>query len=258
MQPTESRQRNNVVTTRRRRRRNPTTGSVLPKSEMGPVFVVIADVLIQQPSQMSPIQHDHMIQEISTYAANPALRNSVLPRTSECSPNRLAAHRLHVRDNIGTELCVPIEDQESLRLFAAFPSFVQLQPHPKGVGITSHVVMKDSTTVVADHKKAVQNAEGQCRHSKKIHRRNGLAMVPQKSQPALRGVRRSRGSPNPSRNRRFRQIEAQLKQLTVNARRSPGWIFGNHLEDQGSNFLAHRLAPSPRLGSLKPFPIKPA
>ena len=90
--------------------------AVLPKSEMSSVLVVITDVLIQQPSQMSPIQHDHMIQEISTYTANPALRNSVLPRTAECGSNRLAAHRLHGRDDIGAELRVAIEDQEALRL----------------------------------------------------------------------------------------------------------------------------------------------
>ena len=59
--------------------------------QMSPVLVVIADILIQQPSQMSPIQHDHMIQEVSTYTANPAFRHSVLPRTSECGSNRLAA-----------------------------------------------------------------------------------------------------------------------------------------------------------------------
>src|ERR1035438_5862191 len=58
---------------------------------MSPVLVVITDVLIQQPSQMSAIQHDHMIQEISTYTANPALGNSVLPGTAECGANRLAA-----------------------------------------------------------------------------------------------------------------------------------------------------------------------
>jgi len=77
---------------------------------MSPVLVVITDALIQQPSQMFPIQHDHMIQEVSTYTANPALRKSVLPGTAECGPNRLAAHRLHGRDHIGAELCVPIED----------------------------------------------------------------------------------------------------------------------------------------------------
>src|SRR5664280_1313710 len=204
MQTTESRQRDNLVATRRHGCWNPTTGSVLPKSEMSPVLVVVTDVLIQQPSQMFPIQHDHMVQEISTYTANPALGNSVLPRTSKCGANRLAAHRLHGRDNIGTELCVPIEDQEALRLFAAFPSFVQLQLDPKGIGIASHVAVQDSTPVVADDEEAVQNAEGQGRHSEEVHRCNGLAMVPQESQPAPHGIGRSGGSPNPSRNRWFR------------------------------------------------------
>src|ERR1035441_6013021 len=122
---------------------------------MSPVLVVVTDVLIQQPSQMFPIQHDHMIQEISTYTANPALRNSVLPRTAECGANRFAAHRLHGRDDIGAELGVPIKDQEALRLLAAFPSFVQLQLDPKRVGIASHVVVKDSTAVLVGHEKAV-------------------------------------------------------------------------------------------------------
>jgi hypothetical protein len=131
MQSTESRQRNHVVTTQGRWRRNPATGSVLPQSEMSSILVVIMDVLIKQPSQMFPIQHDHMIQEISTYTANPTLRSSVLPGTAKCGTNRLAAHRLHSGDHIGTELGVPIEDQESLRLVAAFPSFVQLQVDPR-------------------------------------------------------------------------------------------------------------------------------
>src|SRR5664280_376237 len=43
----------------------------------------------------------------------------------------------------------------------------------------------------------------------------------------------------------------------MNAGRSPSWIFRNHLKNQGSNFLAYRLATSPRLGSGKPFPIQP-
>src|ERR1017187_5140142 len=90
---------------------------------MSPVLVVIADVLIKQPSQMSSIQHDHMIQEISTDTADPALRNSILPGTAECSSHWPGAPHLHGRNNIGAELRVPIEDQESLRLFAAFPSF---------------------------------------------------------------------------------------------------------------------------------------
>src|SRR5664279_6176708 len=114
---------------------------------------------------MFSIKHDHMILEVATYTANPAFRHSVLPRTSECSPNRLAAHRLHSRHDIGTELRVAIEDQEALRPVAVFPGFAQLQRNPKRIRIASHIVVEDSTTVVADHEKAVQNAEGQCGHS---------------------------------------------------------------------------------------------
>ena len=39
------------------------------------------------------------------------------------------------RNDIGTELAIPIEDQESMRLFAIFPSFVQLQCNPKAFGL---------------------------------------------------------------------------------------------------------------------------
>jgi len=43
MQSTESRQRNNLVTTQGRWRRNPAIGSILRKSEMSPVLVVITN-----------------------------------------------------------------------------------------------------------------------------------------------------------------------------------------------------------------------
>src|ERR1035441_162708 len=200
MQTTESRQGDNLVDTPRRGRCNSTAGSVLPKSEMSLVLVVITDVLSQQPPQVPLIENDHVIEQVPPHTANPPLRNSVLPRTPECSATRLAAHRLHGRNYSSTELGVPIEDQKSLWLFAAFPSFVQLQGNPKRVGIASHVAVQDPTPVVADHEEAVQNAEGQWRHREEVHRCDRLAMVPQESQPAPRGIGRSWGSPNPARN----------------------------------------------------------
>src|ERR1035441_4538358 len=193
MQTTESRQGDNLVDTPRRGRCNSTTGSVLPKSEMSPVLVVIRDVLSQQPSQVPLIENDHVIEQVPPHTANPALSNAVLPRTAECGANRLAAHRLHGRDHIGTELGVPIEDQEALRLVAVFPSLVQLQRNPKGVGIASHVAVQDSTPVVADDEKAVENAESKRGYGEEVHRGNGLAMITKKNQPAPRGIGRSWG-----------------------------------------------------------------
>src|ERR1035437_4321284 len=99
---------------------------------MSPVLVVITDVLSQQPSQVPLIENDHVIEQVPPRTANPALGNSVLPRTAECGANRLAAHRLHGRDHIGTELGVPIEDQKSLRLLAVFPSFVRSEERRVG------------------------------------------------------------------------------------------------------------------------------
>ena len=46
----------------------------------------------------------------------------------------------------------------------------------------------------ANDKEAIQNAECECGHGKKVHRCNGLAMVSQECQPALRDIWRSRRS----------------------------------------------------------------
>jgi hypothetical protein len=70
-------------------------------------------------------------------------------------------------------------------------------------GITRYVVVKDSTTVVADDEKAVENAKSKRGYGEEVHRGNGLAMVPQERQPALRRVWSSGRSPKPSRDRRL-------------------------------------------------------
>jgi len=53
---------------------------------MRSIFMIVAEVFIHQPSQMSLIHHDRMVDQITAAAANPALGNAVLPRTSEAGP----------------------------------------------------------------------------------------------------------------------------------------------------------------------------
>src|SRR5215475_12016722 len=81
MQSAESRQRDDLASARDCRRRNSTSGRVLSQSEMSPVFVVIADVFVQQSSQVRLVQNDHMVEQVPTYTPNPSLSNAVLPRT---------------------------------------------------------------------------------------------------------------------------------------------------------------------------------
>jgi hypothetical protein len=90
------------------------------------------------------------------------------------------------------------------------------------MGISRHIEMQDPTTVVADDEKAVRNTKSERWDGEKVHRRNSLAMVSEERQPSLHRVWISRGSPDPSRDTPFREIETQLEQFAVNARRSPG------------------------------------
>src|ERR1022692_2016732 len=55
----------------------------------------------------------------------------------------------------------------------------------------------------------------------------------------------------------LREIEADLEQFAVNARRSPGRVLGNHAKNQGSNRFAHRLSTSHSPGSGHPCPVQP-
>jgi len=110
--------------------------------------------------------------------------------------------------------------------------------------IARHIEVQDLTPVVADNKKAVQNTKRERWDGEKVHRRYGLAMVSEERQPLLDGICISRGSPDPSRDTPFRDIETQLEQFAVNARRSPGRILGNHTENQGADLFADTLPPS--------------
>src|SRR6202166_4907617 len=116
--------------------------------------------------------------------------------------------------------------------------------------------MQDLTPVVADDEKTVQNTKSERWDGEKVHRSNGLAMVSEERQPSLHRVWISRGSPDPSRDTSFREIETQLEQFAVNARCSPGSILSNHTEDQGANLFADTLPSSYLADSGDPRPIQ--
>ena len=93
-------------------------------------------------------------------------------------------------------------------------------------------------------KKTVQNTKRERWDGEEIHCSNGLAMVSEERQPSLQRIWISRSALDPSRDASFREIETQLEQFTVNARRSPGRILGNHSKNQGANLFADTLPPS--------------
>src|SRR6516162_2200534 len=140
MQPTKSGHRDNLAPARRCRRYNTPLGRVLPQTEMGSVLVVVAEVIFHQPSQMPLVQNNDVVQQVSTHASDPALRDAVLPRTSEGGSDGQDPLILHWRHDISVELRVTVENQELLRLVIS-PGLTQLQRNPIRAGILGHVEM---------------------------------------------------------------------------------------------------------------------
>ena len=53
---------------------------------MNSIHVIVGNVIADQTTQVSLIENDHMIKNVSATTSNPALRDSVLPRTFEACP----------------------------------------------------------------------------------------------------------------------------------------------------------------------------
>src|SRR5713226_883157 len=76
----------------------PTCWRVLRESEMSPILVVVEHVLRHQPFEMPLIQDDHVVKQVSSATSNPALGNTVLPRTAKGSADGLASDVPHCRN----------------------------------------------------------------------------------------------------------------------------------------------------------------
>src|ERR1035441_8925685 len=55
----------------------------LIQRQMRPVFVVIADIFVHQAPDVTHVDDDHVVEEISAAVANPTLCDAVLPRAPE-------------------------------------------------------------------------------------------------------------------------------------------------------------------------------
>src|SRR5271163_4516885 len=95
VQPAESRQGLNMAFTRRADFCRPTCWRVLRESKMSPVLVIVEQVGRHQPFEMALFQDDHVVKQVASATSNPALSNTVLPRTAKGCASWLASHLPH-------------------------------------------------------------------------------------------------------------------------------------------------------------------
>jgi hypothetical protein len=120
--------------------------------------------------------------------------------------------------------------------------------------------VQDLPPVMADDEEAVEKAKGDRWHSEEIHRRDSLPVIPQECEPAFCWLRISRCSPHPARDGSLRHIESEHQELSMDARRAPGWILRNHPKYQVSNLLRNALSSdhSARSGDRPPVQREPS
>jgi len=116
------------------------------------------------------------------------------------------------------------------------------------------VEMKKASPAMFDDKEAVESLKRQCWNCKKVEGGNHFAMVVQEHQPAL-GFTVVLSALDPfeiAGDGRFGDLESELEQLAVDARRTPDGIFILHLPNEKAN-LCTDPAPArwPRLPTPK-------
>src|SRR5712692_4420065 len=98
--------------------------------------------------------------------------------------------------------------------------------------MASDIEVEDAPPVMADDEEAVENAERDRRDRKEVHRCDGLAVIPQEGQPALRRLGVSGCTLHPPGDGSLRDLDAQHEKFAMDARSTPDRILGNHLENQ--------------------------
>jgi hypothetical protein len=76
---------------------------LLPQGILDAIFVVIPDVLSNEPTEMKVAQHNYMVEQFRATASHPAVRNAVLPWAAISRPNQLAAEVIQHRRDLSAE-----------------------------------------------------------------------------------------------------------------------------------------------------------
>jgi len=193
-------------------------------------LVVIADVFIQEPLEMTFIQDDQMVEQLSTATPNPSFCDAILPGAPETSSLGLDSEALYCVDHFLIETRPAIKYQLFGRGLKR-ERLAQLLNRPGARRMFGHIVVENAPPVMRDDKEAVEHSEDQGGHGEEVYDSDGLTIVAQKCRPLLCRLRAPWCFSHPPQCSSFRNIEAKHFQFTMDAWRTPGWVPSDHSKD---------------------------
>jgi hypothetical protein len=122
---------------------------------MSSIFMEVADVFVHQPFQMPLIHYNHVVEQISSAAANPSLSDAILPRTSEIGPFALDAQAIHCIYHLRIEVCGAVENQVAGDQ-VVWKGLTQLLDDPCAGRVFGDAAAQDSAPIMLDYEETVQ------------------------------------------------------------------------------------------------------
>ena len=222
---------------------------------MRPVFVVVANILVNESFQVAFVEHDHVVEQIAATTPHEAFRNPILPRALETGPLGLSTEALDSLDHVFVEVRSAVEDQVAW-CGVIGKGFTELLHNPSACWIPSHVEVKNLTPVMQDDKEAIEHAECESGYGEEIHSGDGFAMIAQECRPSFCRPWVLRRFPHPVQHGPLRNVESQHPELAMNARCSPSGIIHDDTEDQVTQLLTRRFSTATDSLPRDPIPVQ--
>ena len=130
-----------------------------PQAKVRPVFVIIADVAVQKPSQVVFIEYDDMVEQIAAARPNESFCNAVLPRTPVTRLFRFKTETLDGIHYVAVEIGGAIKNQVRGCAIVG-EGLSQLLRHPGARGMPRGIEMKNPSSLVKGGAKGNQYGGG--------------------------------------------------------------------------------------------------
>jgi len=234
MQAAESREGHNSGRLAGLQRNSAPCWRILLKGIVDPVRMLIRAVIPDQTTEMTGVEHNHLIQQLSSAAFDPAFGNSILPWTSWTYAYGFDATGFEQISHFSAKLAVTIENHVTIGTGFS-ERLPQLLHNPSACRVFGQIEMKDPSPAVLDDEETIQDSESKGRDGEEVHGRNYFTVIAQESSPELAGLPPRIQTLKIAGNSSLRDIEAKFQELAVNSGRAPGGILRSYASDEGSD-----------------------
>ena len=228
----------------------PRAGRVLCERNMRSRLVIIGGVFRKDSSKVFRVERDQMISALVPDRPDQAFSIAVLPGRAERGGPIPDSHCSHTGLERSAKCSVIVTDEIFGRRVPR-ECFGNLPRQPLRRWVLGHRKPQQLPPAMAKNNKCEELPKGNRRNNDKINRCNLLHMIAKETLPGLQWPPLPRR--HVDRNRRLRDIDAQLEQLTVDPGSAPQRILKTHPSDQVAHLFADPWSATARTGLPSPI-----